>query len=421
MESGKEIDSRIVEEVLQVMEEAENKCSILVERKSTTTPNSLSVGQVFRKVFCDYLGRSTNDNLETRRIKEAMFYWSLRWFRIDNACDSLHQLSTSCWGSYKFCVGENNMNPKNGFLSILHALLAETTVVVKLNSEVECIEYAAEVMGDRISFTRPDGVTSPVIIRCRDGREYEAQHVMVTPAIGYLKKNLNIFSPPLPEKLQQTIMSRGFGTLDKIFLEYEDAWWWEGCEGIQLVWTKDIPDFEYTTCPDNLSSGKEEHTKDWWVKAISGFDPVFYHKAMLCGWIGGREAEHMETLSDEEVGQACTRLLRCFLGQEDIPFPKKVYKSQWATNRLFQGSYCYHALGCNCWSGEMYENELNTPVFATDSNGNKIPLLALAGEANSVQFYSTVHGAFQNGIAQTAHFVHAQRSLGANRILWSKI
>ena len=36
----------------------------------------------------------------------------------------------------------------------------------------------------------------------RDGKEYEAQHVMVTPAIGYLKKNLNIFSPPLPVELQ---------------------------------------------------------------------------------------------------------------------------------------------------------------------------------------------------------------------------
>ena len=36
----------------------------------------------------------------------------------------------------------------------------------------------------------------------RDGREYEAQHVMVTPSIGYLKKNLNMFSPPLPTKLE---------------------------------------------------------------------------------------------------------------------------------------------------------------------------------------------------------------------------
>lgn len=40
----------------------------------------------------------------------------------------------------------------------------------------------------------------------RDGREYEAQHVLATPALGYLKKNLNLFSPPLPERLQQVSM-----------------------------------------------------------------------------------------------------------------------------------------------------------------------------------------------------------------------
>lgn len=45
----------------------------------------------------------------------------------------------------------------------------------------------------------------------------------------------------------QAILSLGFGTLGKIFLEYEDKWWWEGCEGIHLVWTEDFPDFEHTT------------------------------------------------------------------------------------------------------------------------------------------------------------------------------
>lgn len=62
------------------------------------------------------------------------------------------------------------------------------------------------------------------------------------------------------------------------------------------------------------------------MKGITGFDPVFNHKAVLCGWIGGREAEHMETLSEMEIGQACTKVLRLFLGQQDIPFPKNVYK-----------------------------------------------------------------------------------------------
>ncbi|KAK8382101.1 hypothetical protein O3P69_015216 [Scylla paramamosain] len=421
MEGGKKIDEGIVKEVFEITQEADRECSKLIHRKNNTTSTPPSVGHVFRKLFFDYLGKCNSDSPETRRIKEALFSWALRWYSIDNACDSLHQMSSICWGSFIFCDGDDNMNPKNGYLSILEALLAEADADVKLNSEVECIKYASEVMASRTSFLRPDGVTFPIIIRCRDGKEYEAQHVMVTPSIGYLKKNLNIFSPPLPTRLQNAIMSRGFGTLGKIFLEYEDAWWWEGCEGIQLVWTKDIADSEHTTSAADSVDRKQQQTSDWWVKGISGFDPVFNHKAVLCGWIGGREAEHMETLSEAEIGQACTRVLRLFLGQQDIPFPKRVYKSQWATNHLFEGSYSYHDSSCNCWSGKKYESYLDTPVLATDGNGNKIPLLVLAGEAISVQQYSTVHGALQSGIEQAAHFVTAQKSLGANRKLWSKI
>ncbi|KAG0718671.1 Peroxisomal N(1)-acetyl-spermine/spermidine oxidase [Chionoecetes opilio] len=166
MEGGKEIDNKIVEEVLEVMEEADKECCGSEHRETATSSLSPSFGHVLRKVFYDYLERNTSDTPEIRRIKEALFDWAK-----DNACDSLHQLSAGCWGSYKFCEGENNMNPKNGFLSMLKALLAETTAVVKLNSEVECIDYSSEVTAERTSFLRPDGVTFPVIVRCRQVRK----------------------------------------------------------------------------------------------------------------------------------------------------------------------------------------------------------------------------------------------------------
>lgn len=78
MEGGEEINNRIVEEVFEVMEEADKECCSLVHKKNITTSSSLSVGHVFRKVFSDYLERSTCDNQEIRRIKEALFNWSLR-------------------------------------------------------------------------------------------------------------------------------------------------------------------------------------------------------------------------------------------------------------------------------------------------------------------------------------------------------
>lgn len=57
-------------------------------------------------------------------------------------------------------------------------------------------------------------------------------------------------------------MSRGFGTLGKIFLEYQDAWWWEGCEGIQLVWTTDIAESDHTTSADGSVCEKQQQVCD---------------------------------------------------------------------------------------------------------------------------------------------------------------
>ncbi|XP_037786205.1 spermine oxidase-like [Penaeus monodon] len=132
---------------------------------------------------------------------------------------------------------------------------------------------------------------------------------------------------------------------------------------------------------------------------------------MLCGWIGGAEAEYMERLSEREVGEACTQLLRCFLGRSDIPNPKRVFRSQWATDPFFRGSYCYHSLGCECLKEDKEENHLNTPVCAVMSDGRKVPVLVLAGEANSKCYYSTVHGALQSGMKQISHYIQSTTRL----------
>lgn len=36
---------------------------------------------------------------------------------------------------------------------------------------------------------------------------------------------------------------------------------------------------------------------------------------MLCGWIAGQESEYMETLSEQEVRDSVTQLVRRFTGQ----------------------------------------------------------------------------------------------------------
>ena len=50
-----------------------------------------------------------------------------------------------------------------------------------------------------------------------------------------------------------------------------------------------------------------------------------YIVCVWSGWLSGRESEHMETLTDEQVGQKCVELLNAFLGKvRTIPRLKKV-------------------------------------------------------------------------------------------------
>lgn len=42
---------------------------------------------------------------------------------------------------------------------------------------------------------------------------------------------------------------------------------------------------------------------------------TFRYGHVLCGWIAGHEAEYMETVSEQEVIQAITQLVRRFTGK----------------------------------------------------------------------------------------------------------
>jgi spermine oxidase len=70
-----------------------------------------------------------------------------------------------------------------------------------------------------------------------------ADHVIFTPSLGVLKKNhQTLFDPPLPPWKVKAIDLSGFGTLEKIFLEFEKPFWptdknvWVGYD---FLWSSD--------------------------------------------------------------------------------------------------------------------------------------------------------------------------------------
>lgn len=72
----------------------------------------------------------------------------------------------------------------------------------------------------------PNASSDMVKITCADGSSYTAEHVIFTASLGVLKaRHPTLFTPNLPEKKIKAINAIGYGTLDKIFLEFDKPFW----------------------------------------------------------------------------------------------------------------------------------------------------------------------------------------------------
>uniref|UniRef100_A0AAZ1XU08 Amine oxidase domain-containing protein n=1 Tax=Oreochromis aureus TaxID=47969 RepID=A0AAZ1XU08_OREAU len=203
-----------------------------------------------------------------------------------------------------------------------------------------------------------------------------------TAALGYLKKHHStLFHPPLPAHKLKSIKTLGFGTCDKIFVEFESPWWDADCDIIYLVWEDEV-----------LSDVSKS-----WIRKLVTFTvhkPSEKGSHVLCGWICGHEAEYMETLPEEKVRESITKLVRTFTGKNRQQENKntRILCSRWFTDPWTYGSYCHPAIGC---TAEDLKNMME-PLPSQETLSQPLQVL-FAGEATHPYFYSTVHGAILTG------------------------
>ena len=158
--------------------------------------------------------------------------------------------------------------------------------MIRLNTEVTKIE-AGDLIKVRIS-----GSDEP----------FEADNVIVTLSLGVLKtKAESLFEPKLPDRKLEAIEKLGFGTVDKIFVEFEETWWEPEKlgSGFAFLFTQMgqmDEDFGYT---------EADASKDW-TRFMLGALPVDNRPRVLCFWVTGEGAKKMETLSDDQVLSAAT-------------------------------------------------------------------------------------------------------------------
>lgn len=215
-------------------------------------------------------------------------------------------------------------------------------------------------------------------VECENGKKIAAEQLICTLPLGVLKeKAQEIFDPPLPLYKIQAIDRLMFGTVDKIFLEYERPFLNPGISEVMLLWDD-----------RKLSDDEKKDLSKTWFRKIYSFTKI--SDTLLLGWISGKAAEYMEKLSTTEVSEACTTILRRFLNDPYIPDPKGCLRTSWHSQPFTRGSYTSMAIGASQVDIESIARPLIEP------NETKVKI-AFAGEHTHSSFYSTVHGAYLTG------------------------
>ncbi|KAM4033760.1 peroxisomal N(1)-acetyl-spermine/spermidine oxidase [Anomaloglossus baeobatrachus] len=291
---------------------------------------------------------------------------------------SMDHVALCSYGEYTMLPGLDCTFPK-GYESLVNQMkspLPHGTVILK--KAVKNIHWDGSFLGD-------NSHVYPVKVQCEDGESFLADHAVVTVPLGVLKKQvLEFFKPVLPPNKLQAIKNLGFGTNNKILLEFEKPFWDPNTTLIQPVWEGGSP----------LTEAKKDLRHNW-MKKLAIFvvlEPPEQLGYVLCGFIAGEESEFMETITDEEVLSAMTDYFRTFTGNPELPPPISILRSQWHSQPYIGGSYSYVAVGS---SGIDVDN-LAEPL-PTDKEALKPLQILFAGEATERKFYSTTHGALMSG------------------------
>ncbi|XP_010878137.1 peroxisomal N(1)-acetyl-spermine/spermidine oxidase isoform X2 [Esox lucius] len=341
-----------------------------------------------------YLDQEFAQSLQaTSKVGQRLFEWCKRSECTDEASSSLYEVSAVQLCHYVALEGGffNSLGP-GGYQALVDTLLDSLPPgTVLCDRPVRSIRWALE----------GESHAHPVSVLCQAGQCFTADHVIVTVPLGFLKENgAAMFEPALPTSKASAIERLGFGTVDKIYLRFEKRFWPDDCAGIQLVWDAG-PEDEKVYQHSQSEGGA---WRDTWYKKICGFDTVARHPTVLCGWITGREAQHMETLDERMVGEVCVRLLRSFTGWS-VEEPAQVLMSKWWSEPFVRGSYTYPPPGVDA---VREHNALAAPLPQPSDAGHsqEKPLQVLfAGEATHVSFYTTTHGAYITGIREAQRII----------------
>ncbi|XP_017142202.1 peroxisomal N(1)-acetyl-spermine/spermidine oxidase isoform X1 [Drosophila miranda] len=421
-EDGHQVPFSILQEIYEAYVCFLRRCDEYFLCQYSPPPDIHSVGEHINYEIEIYLS-SVQDPKE-KRLKQSIFNCLLKRETCITGCNNMNEVDLLELGSYTELQGGNIVLP-SGYSSILRPLsgqIPQKSILTKCPVKkihwkrkktftgLETVDEHSEnedsddsektvtevptaggaLRGASVESNSSSNCDYPagnVRVDCEDGRVFHAAHVICTIPLGVLKHtHKTLFDPELPQFKQESIENLMFGTVDKIYLEYERPFLSADISEVMLLWNDDKRDMH--TCTEEELASEAYLSKNWYKKIYS-FAKVT--DTLLLGWVSGREAEYMETLSHEAVAEKCTEILRSFLQDPYVPKPKRCVCTSWKSQEFTGGAYTSIPVGA---TQEDIEN-LAQPLYATPQAMK--PAILFAGEHTHSSFYSTVHGAYLSG------------------------
>ncbi|KAL8558515.1 hypothetical protein ACOMHN_038839 [Nucella lapillus] len=367
-ENGSVVNDRLVKEIDLLYGLLLTQCENFFTDGLSVPEDDDSVGAFLQRNFEDKVGHYNNGD---RHVRELIFGHRKLLECCISGCDNLDEVALQDFGSYENLPGIHYTIPP-GFDTILDILGKNTPKDnIVFNSPVRCVKWDLGAESDY-----------PVCVEMENGETHYANHVIVTVSLGVLKTACDrMFQPSLPSEKVQAINGLGYGVVDKVFLEFDQPIVGSDIFRLNILWDDETPHK-----PEMCHS---------WTRKIYSFEVV--HERILVGWLSGKEALYMESLTEEEVGRDCAQVLKKVLKKE-VPAPVRVLRTRWGSNPLTLGSYSFIKVG-SCLQDIT---ELGKPL---KSKGHTMPSVLFGGEATHPNFYSTTHGALLTGYREAGRLI----------------
>jgi monoamine oxidase len=216
---------------------------------------------------------------------------------------------------------------------------------VQLNQRVSKIDYS----NTRVKITH-------------NGKETEADYVVVTVPLGVLKSGNIQFVPTLPTAKQTAIQKVGMNCVNKFLLTWNNAFW----DDVQYIsYTPEIRDkFNY------FVNVKKFHPS---VNALMTFAYADYGRLT-------------ETMTDAQIIDEIMQHLKDIYGNS-IPYPTNMLRTKWQSNENTFGAYSYTAVGTEIRHFDDLAEDIDDKLF-------------FAGEHTEADHFSTAHGAYISGLRE---------------------